>query len=73
MWTSPPKREGSGGARSSEGERKVPRGPAAPVLTGALLCLLLPAPTPSPLVLHVRARQVVEVVEEKEVTFLFLP
>lgn len=39
--------EGSGGAGNSGGERRVPRGPAAPILTGALLWLLLPAPASS--------------------------
>lgn len=52
-WASPWKREGSGGAGSSEGERRVPRNPAALILTGALLYLPLPLPlfssgSPSP-------------------------
>lgn len=40
-------KEGSGSAWNREGERRVPRGPAAPILTGALLCLpLLPSGSP---------------------------
>lgn len=39
--------EGSGGAGNSRGERRVPRGTAAPILTGALFWFLLPAPMSS--------------------------
>lgn len=57
-----------------EGEKSIPRGPAAPALTGALLCLLPLAPTPF-LWFPTRglARGSVGREQGKEVPFLFLP